>query len=215
MPRSSRRRLRTVSVLAILVGAAAAAVAGPAGASTGPGSQQPEIVKGGLVQARGAAAIDQLVGKSNGGSPARPSKRGGGGSSIPQNGIYHHGGPVITATKNVYLIWYGDWTGGKAASSIPGAQNLITSFVGSVGGSSYFNINTTYLDGSKQPVTNAVSYVGSFTDAYSQGSALSDAAVQAVVQAAIKDGSLPADPNGVYFVLTSGDVSETSGFLTK
>ena len=35
------------------------------------------------------------------------------------------------------------------------------------------------------------------------------------MQSAISSGGLPADSNGVYFVLTSGDVSETSGFLTQ
>lgn len=64
-------------------------------------------------------------------------------------------------------------------------------------------------------VTNAVTFAGQTTDAYSQGASnLSDAQINAVVTRAIANGSLPKDTGGVYFVLTSADVSK-SGFLTQ
>ena len=44
---------------------------------------------------------------------------------------------------------------------------------------------------------------------------LSDSAIQGVVSSAITSGRLPADTNGVYFVLTSADVNESSGFCTQ
>jgi hypothetical protein len=44
------------------------------------------------------------------------------------------------------------------------------------------------------------------------GSSLSDANIQSIVSSAISSGRLPKDTNGVYFVLTSADVKETSGF---
>ncbi|MDQ1514563.1 MAG: hypothetical protein QOE80_393, partial [Actinomycetota bacterium] len=53
------------------------------------------------------------------------------------------------------------------------------------------------------------------TDNYSQGTTLSDAGVQKVVSSAIGSKRLPMDTNGVYFVLTSSDVKESSGFLTQ
>lgn len=123
------------------------------------------------------------------------------------NGISYHGGPVITGTKNVYYIWYGNWTGNSA-------NTILTNLAQNIGGSSYFNINTTYHDGSGTPVSNSVGYKGSATDNYSQGKSLSDAGVQAVVSRAISNGSLPKDTSGVYFVLTSADVNETSGFCS-
>src|SRR5947207_253521 len=49
--------------------------------------------------------------------------------------ISYHGGPVI-GTPNVYVIWYGLWTISQ--------QSIIIGFLNSIGGSPYFNINTTY-----------------------------------------------------------------------
>ena len=124
------------------------------------------------------------------------------------NGIDYHGGPVMLGTTNVYYIWYGKWTGNSATT-------ILTELASRIGGSSYFNINTTYYNGNNQHVSNSVYYAGSTTDSYSHGTSLSDAAVQAVVSSAISSGKLPKDSNGVYFVLTSSDVTASSGFCTQ
>ena len=123
------------------------------------------------------------------------------------NGISYHGGSVILGTTNVYYIWYGNW-------SSP-VQSILTDLANNIGGSPYFNINTTYYNGNNTRVSNAVHYAQSTMDNYSQGTNLSDAGVQAVVSSAISSGRLPQDTNGVYFVLTSADVNETSGFCTR
>jgi hypothetical protein len=124
------------------------------------------------------------------------------------NGIGYHGGPVII-TPNIYYIWYGNWSNNTAPS-------ILEDLARNIGGSPYFNINTTYYDGAGRNVQNAVKFpVSSTSDSYSQGTALSDAGVQAVVAHAISTGHLPMDANGVYFVLTSSDVNETSGFCTQ
>jgi hypothetical protein len=133
------------------------------------------------------------------------ARTGGAGTS---NGIFYHGGPVMVGTKNVYYIWYGNWSGNTATT-------ILTNLAKSIGGSPYFNINTTYSNGSGMSVSNAVSYSGSTTDNYSHGTSLSDNAIQAIVSNAITGGKLPLDTNGVYFVLTSSDVNETSGFCTQ
>jgi len=54
--------------------------------------------------------------------------------------------------------------------------------------------------------------MGSTNDNYSQGANISDYQVYLAVANAITSGALPVDKNGVYFLLTSGDVNETSGF---
>ena len=126
------------------------------------------------------------------------------------NGIYYHGGPVMTGSKNVYYIWYGNWSGNSATT-------ILTHLAQSIGGSPYFNINTTYHDGSNAIVSNVVNYSGAYNDNYSRGKSLSDNDIATIVSNAIgsASGKLPLDANGVYFVLTSSDVNETSGFCTQ
>jgi hypothetical protein len=121
---------------------------------------------------------------------------------ISGNGIYYHGGAVMPSA-NVYYIWYGNWSGNTATTILPDMASHI-------GGSPYYNINTSYTG-----VQNKVNYGGSSLDNYSQTKVLSDAGVGAVVSRAITSGALPSDPNGVYFVLTSSDVNESSGFCTQ
>jgi len=128
------------------------------------------------------------------------------------NGISYHKGPLIINNPiNVYYIWYGNWSGNTATTILP---NFVGPYPTGIGGSSYFNINTTYYNTSGLHVLNSVTLAGQTSDNYSQGSSLSDSQVQAVVANAINSGALKSDTNGVYFVLTSADVNETSGFCT-
>src|SRR5438874_13765304 len=89
----------------------------------------------------------------------QPSARN---SSYP-NGISYHGGPVLTAGSNVYYIWYGNWSGNSATTILP-------VLAGNIGGSPYFNINTTYFNGAGTKVQNLVNYKGATTVAYPYGS---------------------------------------------
>ena len=114
----------------------------------------------------------------------------------------------MTGGVKMYYIWYGNWAGNTAV-------NILTDFAQNIGGSPYFNINTTYYDGSNTPVMNSVIFGGSATVAYPQGTSLSDAAIQTVVSNVITSGALPKDTNGIYFVLTSADVTASSGFCTQ
>jgi hypothetical protein len=134
---------------------------------------------------------------------ARAAKPG-----ISKNGISYNGGPVMLGTTNIYYIWYGSWAGNTA-------ETILDHFAKNIGGSSYFNINTTYYNSANVAVSNSVAYGGSTTDDYSRGKSLSDSGVQGVVSDAIASGRLPKDLNGVYFVLTSSDVTESSGFCTQ
>jgi hypothetical protein len=169
------------------------------------------------------ADIDELVptGKGWGERPAPgpgPGEGAGQGQGQPQgqgkpsrptsgNGIDYHGGPVMLGTPNIYYIWYGKWTGNSATT-------ILTDLAQNIGGSPYFNINSTYVNGSNTHVSGLARYAGSTTDSYSYGTTLTDAGVQAVVANALAHG-LPFDSNGVYFVLTSADVNESSGFCTQ
>ena len=132
------------------------------------------------------------------------------------NGINYHNGPVMHGTVNVYFIWYGNWTNGAHASDSQSTVTLLNSLFGSSGmnNSNYYKINTTYGDTTAN-VSGSIVLAGSTTDNYSQGTRLRDAGVKTVVSNAISSGRLPKDTNGLYFVLTSSDVRETSGFCSQ
>jgi hypothetical protein len=139
--------------------------------------------------------------------PGVPGAAKPGPARTSSNGIEYHGGPVMTSGVNAYVIWYGNWAGNNATSIL---KTLLTG----LGGSSYYRINTTYHNGANQIVPNVVNFGGETNDAYSQGKTnLSDAQITSIVTTAISGGHLPKDPNGVYFVLTSKDVTK-NGFLT-
>ena len=138
----------------------------------------------------------------------RADKAAAAANPTPGNGILYHGGSVMTSTVTVYYIWYGDWNGNDGIA-------LLESLAGKIGGSSYFNMNSSYTDGNGTPVSNSVLFGGSTTDSYSVGKNLSDQQIWQVVSTAINGGKLPKDPNGMYFVLTSADVTATSGFCTQ
>jgi hypothetical protein len=121
------------------------------------------------------------------------------------NAIVYHNGPVMTSGANVYYIWYGNWTGNSATT-------ILTDLMQNFTGSPIFNTNNSYYNGAKVRVPNTVNYIQSTTDNYSLGASLSDANIETIVASAISSGRLPKDTNGVYFVLTSKDVKETSGF---
>ena len=132
-----------------------------------------------------------------------------GGAAVQGNGISYHNGPVMRNGVTIYYIWYGDW------SKDPTANAILTNYAQNVGGSPYFSINTTYGDtGGNVPNTpSTVKYGGTASDPGTLGTSLSDSSIWTLVSNALN--TLPADPNGVYFVLTAPYVSETSGFLSR
>src|SRR5262249_4343992 len=75
--------------------------------------------------------------------------------------ITYHGGPVMLGTSRVYFLWYGNWTGNTALGIVP-------AFTQALGGSAYFNINTTYGNGAGAKVSNALALAGQTTDNYSR-----------------------------------------------
>lgn len=168
-----------------------------------------------------AAAADP-----SGAQPLEPSGKGwgvlprttphAGTAAAAGTAISYHGGPVIANPSgvNVYFIWYGNW-----ATQSPTGKSILTDMMDNAGGQPYFNINTTYYQTSNTPanqVKNLITLSGAIDDvSESQGSKLTDTKVKAIVKNALSAGKLPVDPNAVYFVLTTKDVNETSGFCTQ
>lgn len=196
-------RLQKTLLLTSCVAAALAFTAADAGSIRGISDQNTPMVPTGKGIGRPAKPGELADGRQVH-NYARP---GGGGS----NGINYNGGPVMLGAPNVYVIWYGNWSGNSAV-------NLMTALLSNIGGSPYYNINTTYysVSGSTQThLTNAVHYAGSSADNYSRGATLSDADIATIVQSKISAGAFPNDTNGLYMVLTSADVNESSGFCTQ
>jgi hypothetical protein len=139
-----------------------------------------------------------------------------GSTGVVKPAIRHNGGPVMGGTPNVYVIWYGNWAN-ASGSDTPAGQSIVTDFLHTIGGSPYFNINQSYSTSSSGAglITGLVNYAGQATVAYPYGVALSDAQIQQVVADAINGNQLPKDSNGLYFVLTSSDVTASSGFCTQ
>jgi hypothetical protein len=126
--------------------------------------------------------------------------------------ITYHNGPLIQ-TPTAYLIWYGNWNRGNGTDT-PAGQQIVRDFLSSVGGSPYYQINTTYSAGG-YTISGGVNRAATeASPGYSHGTRLSDANIQTIVNEAISAG-MTADANGVYFVLTSSDVNERSGFCTQ
>jgi hypothetical protein len=134
------------------------------------------------------------------------------GGTSATTAIKYHGGPLIR-TPVVYIIWYGNWNQNNGSDNAAG-QQIVRDFLTYEGGSPYFLINTSYSTGSYS-ITGQVIKGTETTVAYPNGSSLGDATIQTIVNNAITSGSLPYDANGVYFVLTSSDVTESSGFCTN
>jgi phosphate-induced protein 1 len=140
-----------------------------------------------------------------------------GGTAKPTNsGILYHGGPILQSPK-VAAIYWGTariYTGGPAPGTTGAGSSdnsLLGYFLSNLGGSPYFNINTTYYDGSNVHVANSVAYTGFWADNSSPGSSPSDAAIQAEVVKAFSNG-LPYDASTVYLVFTGTGVNLGGGF---
>jgi len=130
--------------------------------------------------------------------------------AVNQYGIQYHNGPVMTAPIKIYYIWYGNWSGNTATT-------ILTDLANSIGGSSHWAINSTYTNGSNTPVSTNITYGGSYQYTGTSGytTSLSDSAIKSIVSNTITGGKLPKDANALYFVLTSQDVTASSGFCTK
>ncbi len=119
------------------------------------------------------------------------------------NQIQYWGGSVLLGTAQVYLIWYGTFDGGTIS--------IINTLVSSIGGSPYFNINAGYFDSSGNSVSNSLALAGSVANNYSRGKSLRTSDISGIVSDAISGGQVPLVANGIYMVLTAGDVT-VSGF---
>jgi Phosphate-induced protein 1 conserved region len=147
-------------------------------------------------------------------------RKGGGGT-----GIFYHSGPILYTTNVAAIYWANDpiYTNGPtpgASSNKGGApdNSLVGDFLAHLGGSAYFNINTTYYDRNNVHVQNAVNYTqywANNTSVPADGATVTDAQMLSMLQAGIAGGDLVYDPNTVYNIFTAGKVNLGGGFGTQ
>ncbi len=147
---------------------------------------------------------------------------GGGAKRSSGTGILYHGGPIIQFTKVAAIYWSPGTiysSGPTPGSTGSGARDgsLVGFFLRNLGGSPYFNINTTYFNGAGTHVANSVTYTQFFADNSNapSGGTVSDAAVQAEVINALASGKLAFDPATLYAVFSANGVNLGGGFGTQ
>jgi hypothetical protein len=141
--------------------------------------------------------------------------KGGGGT-----GIFYHGGPILYSTNVAAIYWSpsviynGGPTPGTAGS---GAQDgsLVGYFLSNLGGSPYFNINTTYFDGNGTHVGNHVTYTQFWADPGAPPATVSDARVQQEVLAGLSGGALSYNASTLYVVFSGPGINLGGGFGTQ
>src|SRR5215467_11101503 len=128
--------------------------------------------------------------------------------------ILYHNGFVMVGSTNLYIIWYGCWdnTCGTSAGDV-GTRLILEDFAYNIGASPYFQINAGYADESGYTPSGSLPFGGEVVDQYSHGFELKVSDLQEIVSNQITQLKLPADPAGIYVVLSSVDVSSPeSGF---
>lgn len=131
--------------------------------------------------------------------------------------ISNHGGPVMGGAPDVHLIWYGNWNQANNSDTAAG-KTIVRDFMSNVGGSPWMKINTRgggYTGTGSTAMTGNVGRVIEGTFGYLNGKTrLTDANIATVVsQYVATQGG--ASTNAIYFVLTSSDVTASSGFCTQ
>lgn len=149
-----------------------------------------------------------------------PSNNAGGRGGANSAMVYH-GGPVLQSGTKVAAVYWAStpiFVGGPAVGTHGSGSSdgsLVGFFLRNLGGSPYFNINTTYTDGSGRAIANSVSYTqywANNTSAPSGTQSVSDAQMVAMLQSGFNSGALTYDASTVYAILTSGKVNLGGGF---
>jgi hypothetical protein len=137
--------------------------------------------------------------------------------------MIYHGGPIVPTMKVAAIYWATTtiYAGGPApGTNGPGSADgsLLGHFMRNLGGSPYYNINTTYNDlvGGGHTVANTLTYTQYWADNTSvppsTGSAVSNATIKAEIAKGFSTGKLTYDPNTIYAVFTVGKTNLGGGF---
>jgi hypothetical protein len=128
--------------------------------------------------------------------------------------LNYYGGPLIT-TPTIYIIWYGNWNQSNG-SDTPAGQQLIRDWASNIGGTPHYNLNTS-LSVPAYTITGNVNFTPTANEIVDGGTStsLSDTDIRNIVDRNVGGTKLPYNSNGVYFVITSSNVTASSGFCTQ
>jgi len=142
--------------------------------------------------------------------------KGGSNGGVPQ--ILYHGGPILPGAVPLYVIYYGNF----GSPATVNTQAIVNDFLGGVGGSPQYRVNTTYCNASTtscattagaQSVSGTLSPAKIYYDNGSQGTQIGSGNVIKILQSAFQHGLSTVD-DAVYFVITAPDV-KVNGFCTS
>jgi len=121
--------------------------------------------------------------------------------------ITNHGGPVMVGNINVYYVYYGTVT--------PLYKTLVENFTRGLDNSPWWLINARYTNTAKQNTSSRITLAKTYQFVGTVKTALKDSDIQGVILGAITSKNLPADPNGIYLLLTAANINAQSGFCTQ
>lgn len=128
--------------------------------------------------------------------------------------MLYHNGPVLNYRQNLYFIWYGCWNNNCGLLGDTDTMQIVGEFSATIGNTPYLGINFTYPDAAGNLPTAGIIYGGGVVDSsYAHGAELTDADIQGIINDQIMNFSLPQDPEGIYVVISSADISSlATGF---
>ena len=140
-------------------------------------------------------------------------------------GIYFHGGPVLQSGTKVVAIYWAPSANQPIYANAPssgtgggnGDNSLVGFFLSNLGGSPYFNINSTYTNGTTA-IQNSVTYSGYWVNTSSAPSGtqrVTDTQMIAMLQSGFDSGALTYDDHTLYAIFTTGKVNLGGGFGTQ
>jgi hypothetical protein len=139
-------------------------------------------------------------------------------------GITYHGGQVLLTPRVSAVYWAAStiYNGGPPVNTTGAGSadgSLVGYFLNHLGGSPYFNINTTYYDSQGTHVSNVLTYAQFWANGTynvpAAGATVTDAQMLSMLQYAFNNGKLSYDANTVYLIFTKGTVNLGGGFGTQ
>jgi len=217
-----RRRISALSLVVVTLLAACSpdSSVGPTQAELSPGTRN--ITQGARQFAPRSLYLPMRVPSGLAGARFLSNDAAAAKTATPLDIKYHNGG-LITSQK-LSAIYFGTTNiytkGPQPGKSGPGSQDrsLVGYFLNNLGGSSYWNINSTYYQNegtNKSFVNNSMEYVGFWApkdNAPSAGDVVTDNDMANLIEAGFASGTLRYDPSTLFMVFTGPGVNLGGGF---